>query len=1403
VGSLLQSLGIPPTQLVFVGQSPLDPSQSLGEAPIFDGCTIADEPGAPTPLDRIGQPYLLEIREPSTPPRSIPLATGETIIGRLPTCGVVLSDPTVSGTHLSITVSRGSLLVKDLASSNGTYLNDKILEAHTPTIADFGSIIEVGATRLVALIRQSEVDLERDGKGAILFNRPSRIREPVRTLVIDLPAEISEREAQFDLLSSAAPGATSLAYGSFIPVIGTGINVAMQKRRQKLSKKQLEKRKEEYRQELESINQQIASEVASQQVRWNELFPGPVDVMAMSAMPDRRMWERRSLDPDANVARLGIGTRLADIEFEHRGSRRKSEPPELSDVPVTVDLATIGVLGIAGASDVAILSAHWLIGQFSFFRPPNDLLTVVLTAADREKYWSWFPFLSNGAQERLRSPWLVGNSDDTVRSRISELSTLLDARLEVVDVNKAASFVPDVVVVLDGARTLRSTSGLIRLLKEGPKVGIRFIACDVDRARLPEECRGELIIESNHDGSLSVEGERTQHIAVDLPDQDWMATLSRRETPFRLLNPERSSGFSGALRFLEMVGIDLTSPEALLHQWRARGRSTEAWIGMTETEALVIDLQRDGPHALVAGTTGAGKSELLQTLIASLAMVNTPEALNFVLVDYKGASAFAECAALPHTVGVVTNLDGHLTERALKSLDAELHRREVVLRDLGASDLETAWRKDAVGAARGGLARLVLVIDEFAELVHELPDFVDGLIRIARVGRSLGVHLILATQRPTGVVTPEMRANTGLRIALRVQDKADSTEIVDAPNAAAISRFTPGRGFVRTGGSSQLTEFQTSRVGGAHVGRSDELPAPVARTVAWPRYGDVPDLEYATSASDAHRTDIAAFVAYVGRVSELGEYPVPRRPWLDALPDTIELTSLLPSTAPVARHDTLTIPRRTLSVPIGLADFPSRQVQEVLSYDIARGENWAIVGGPRSGKTSALLTMASSLAINLDTSDVSLYGLDFGGGGLLAMEELPHVGAVIRSSESERLEAWIVKLVDEHRRRQNLLSAAGAANIVEYREQTSTDSPLPYMGILIDRWEMINQIFPPESGSAILSELSRLIREGSTAGISFVVTGDRGLLTDRVFSHFAMRTALNLADKNDYRLIDLLPKDIADASPPGRLVRARDGVEIQLAQWPRNDGETARSSLRAVAEGLHVQPAVGQLRVDPLPDRITLLQALALPLHPLSDSDAATPVAVCGDVLARLCMDPRRTKPGFAVAGPRGSGRTTAALRMASAASDLGWRVHVFAEASLSLYHSAFDDTVDYLNYESNSSPEELSEILGHGDHVIIIDDSERFFRSPLDTALTELLGSAPNLRVIITGSVEDFVNDLRGVAALCKRSQTGIILRPASVLDGQMFGQRIERTMLGGPPGRGQLFLRGNQLRAQVIEVV
>ncbi|MGZ4770024.1 MAG: FtsK/SpoIIIE domain-containing protein, partial [Ilumatobacteraceae bacterium] len=431
-----------------------------------------------------------------------------------------------------------------------------------------------------------------------------------------------------------------------------------------------------------------------------------------------------------------------------------------------------------------------------------------------------------------------------------------------------------------------------------------------------------------------------------------------------LIDPEDPLRGVGSIpRDVTLLSL-LPSPEpaAIAAAWIAGGVDPppRTVIGVAEDGVVDVDLERDGPHALVAGTTGAGKSELLRGLVVGLAAGSSPDHLTFVLIDYKGGSTFDACADLPHVVGVVTDLDEHLANRALRSLHAELRRREHLLRGVGAADL-SIYRRIAPHAV---LPRLVVIIDEFATLVGEQPDFLHALVGIAQRGRSLGVHLILATQRPSGVISDEIRANTNLRLALRLHDASDALDVVGDPSAASIPRGLAGRAVMRLGPGEVLT-FQTAR-----------CTAPVGEG----------------------GTELDTLVAAVRRATELiGVRPVVS-PWLAPLP------ARLPVDPASVAHGI-----------VGVVDDPDQQRVVPLRWSRDEG-HLLLVGAAGSGVTSTLALVGTVAA--LDDSGCHLYVIDGGGGqALRALERSSSCGGVVQLYERERLSRLINRIASELDRR--------------------------------------------------------------------------------------------------------------------------------------------------------------------------------------------------------------------------------------------------------------------------------------------------------------------------------------------------------------------------------------------------
>ncbi|MGO2664871.1 FtsK/SpoIIIE domain-containing protein, partial [Mycetocola reblochoni] len=1165
VAELAEVLGVEPGALVEgegrPGGAELG-ALTLTEAGIRSGAVLppvpveAADPGAPR-LEVVGGPFAGSV---------VPLPWGSTLtIGTAQESGLRVQDPFLLPLHLTVQVVAPSgdgpapltatiTPAPDAGGAAPVRINGEPVAGPTTIVPV--DLVQLGSSIIrLGFEPVSDADLSADEPGVLDFNRPSRIDPSIPTPAVLMPGDKPDDPDKSPLpwLSALVPivlGVTMalvfqryvmllMAAASPVMVIGSFLT------NRRLAKRKGARTEEQWIESIRDAEERIGTLVRAQRIDSWQRSADPVHITDIATAPLSRLWERRITDPDARRVRVGVGETELDVRFE--GGSQKDRITEravgVSPAPIEVDFSA-GPVGLAGPVDAVRSTARAMLTQLATLRSPRDLEIVVLTGDEDAADWEWAQWLPHTQQPGLGAA--IGNTDDTRRERLRDVAALIDARRRSGEGGRRAAVQSEVLVVVDGARRYRTLPGMVGILGDGAASGVHVLALDSDPSRLPEEGRTVITVDGQDRSLARVETQQKFRSTVLLDG----CSVPRAERIARSLCSIRHVSGDGddsliptSVRYAELLGIDLDDPDPVVTRWEHQPRQSYVVVGATAEGEFALDIVADGPHALVAGTTGSGKSEFLQALVVSLALANRPEALNFVLVDYKGGSAFADCERLPHTVGMVTNLDAQETERALASLDAELRRREHVLRDMGARDIDQAWAKDPEQAAERGLARLMLVIDEFAELKTELPEFIDGLVRIARVGRSLGVNLVLATQRPSGVITPEMQSNVNLRVALRVTDRADSTDVLGSPEASLISPATPGRGFVRLGAGIAPIAFQTARVAGLRLGtqRLQRVLPPVA-PLSWQSLGYPPRFPAVAVAqvTDHDNTDLRALVDLAeAAAARIGARRNPS-PWLAPLPELVTVAELAERARP------LRAPSPT-ALAVGLEDVPSEQTQRPFFWDLARDSHLLFIGGARSGRTSALRTIVSGLIERFDRSELQLVLADFGTGALLPFAEAPQCGAVVTQMELHRVQRLVTRLLAELGDRQQRLAAVGAGDIGEQRRSVPSGQGLPYLVFGIDGWDRLIAALDPDRMLALRDEVLRLLREGPSVGIRVLVTGDRGVLSDKLQGFIDEQYLLPLRDVNDYRAAGVMIRELPTSQPPGRVLRRGASASVQLA----------------------------------------------------------------------------------------------------------------------------------------------------------------------------------------------------------------------------------------------------------------
>jgi S-DNA-T family DNA segregation ATPase FtsK/SpoIIIE len=846
------------------------------------------------------------------------------------------------------------------------------------------------------------------------------------------------------------------------------------------------------------------------------------------------------------------------------------------------------------------------------------------------------------------------------------------------------------------------------------------------------------------------------------------------DDPERLVDPH---GLPSQIALVELLNPDaIGTPEKILERWHANGstrtsgdpksdtprtKGLRTVVGQSEFGPLSLDLRSDGLNALVGATTGGGKSEFLQTWVLGLALEYGPDRVTFLFVDYKGGSAFADCVRLPHCVGLITDLSHRLAQRALISLRAEVHWREHLLNKKKARDLLELEKRGDPEAPPS----LVIMVDEFAPLVGDLPEFVDGLVDVAQRGRPLGIHLIMGTQRPTGVVSKSLSAIAGLRVALRTADGADSRVFLGSELAAEIDPRKTGRAYVKKSTSGEIVAFQAAYSSGW--------------SIAPPTGDDVDDDDVSLGPNDQQQ-----LVARIQEAFTAGGLPLPRRPWLDSLDDGYDLTRLYQ--------------RTDSELLIGVADIPEQQVQRPIYFYPDQDGHLGIYGTSGSGKSTALRTLATAAGITPRSGPVHVYGLDFAAGALRMLESLPHVGTIAQGKDHERVVGLLRMLRDKLLERREAFEAANASSLTEYRSLTD-HTDMPRIVVVLDGFPKFREEYDTSLGRMEwFTALHDIFDSGRGVGMHVIFTADRYGAAPSYVRSVLQRNILLRMPADGFLMFDA-PRDIVtQASPSGRAVV--DALEVQVAVV----GGTSSVQEQAKATE-RLAEAMRRAGVGPAPTVQVLPREYPAARLPDFVGAERRPVLGLDDIrIAPVGFEPTGT---LVVAGPPGSGRSNACVAICRAVqrADPEARLYLFAQA-----RSAIAGELPWADTATDAnSAAALAEDLLHAVQdedtsrriVVVVEGYDEYLNTPADQPIQDLTKAIRKSDHLLVAEAETSAwSSSWRLLSEAKEGRRGLILQPERMDGDIILNTALPRAARSEfPPGRGVWVARGKSVRVQL----
>lgn len=932
--------------------------------------------------------------------------------------------------------------------------------------------------------------------------------------------------------------------------------------------------------------------------------PTPLELTEMVANYDARIYERQRHNKDFLEVSIGLSDRPSKLKVEIGADAKdlSEDAAHLRDLqerytiqrdvatPITLTDATIGLVG---TDEVLKDTVQALLFQTAFFHSYQDVNFISLVSKESYKEtWKPWRLLPHFKLSEVNMRGLVYNEKlrDVVLNAFYQL--LMKRKQAVNEAGKEIpQFSPHYIFTIQDD-TYLAGHGINELLAEDmSELGVTVIWCKENTKLLPETVTTLIELPNEQKGRLVNENSEFVNETFKpyvLPEN--LEYSVRRLSNLNHLEVEKNA-VPDSLSLLEQYEVKTVEELEISKRWQAAQpnksiKSLIGWRGKSDYAYWDLHERAHGPHALVGGTTGSGKSEFLTTYLIGLAINFSPEDIGMLIIDWKGGGIANTLDKLPHFMGAITNLDGAGTARALASIKAELAKRQREFAKFGVNNIngymslykERLAAKPDVNYPSKPLPHLVLVSDEFAELKSNVPEFLDELTSVARIGRSLGVHLILATQKPSGVVNDQIEANSRSKIALKMAGVQDSNELLKTPDAAHITN--PGRGYLKVGENEVYELFQSGYAGVPYdpeASQDEVVDERIYKINDLGQYELVYDpgeeVKQGKDTSDLP-TQLEKVISEIDKTFDQTNYALPDKPWLPNLGENI------------ATPQVKTKGKRHLKVPLGLLDIPSDQTQENYDFDLTKQGNTVIFASSGYGKSTVLQTLALNLAKANTPEQVHMNLLDFGNNGLLPLKDLPHVADIVTLEEEEKLQKLLDSISETLAIRKKQFKTAGVASLEQY--ESKTKESLPILVNILDNYDGLSQ--NDKRKEAIDNLLLQVLRDGASLGVYLVFTASRtGAVRMNMMSAISTKMALYLNEESEITTIMGREKVLQEAKV-GRgqvMVDVPRAIQFYLPVEGENSTEILENLEKEVSTLDENWTGVRPAKIPMVPDELT------------------------------------------------------------------------------------------------------------------------------------------------------------------------------------------------------------------------